>query len=216
MPLTFTPPSRARRSAWPLMLLLGALAAGHPAAQAADGADKRVAAAREAARKAQAAQQQAEQERDRLRQEQAGLNSRQTQLERELGGSRAQVRSAQTALAQVQAERDRLRDELARLKSEQQQLADRESQAQQALAAQRQLTQTLTGLLERSVAALGRAEQANRELHGLGLKAVEAYTQRTPDAWLARSEPFMGLGAVTLENEAEALRQALDAQRVVP
>jgi hypothetical protein len=31
-----------------------------------------------------------------------------------------------------------------------------------------------------------------------------------------RSEPFLALGAVTLEDEAEGLRKALDAQRVAP
>lgn len=62
--------------------------------------------------------------------------------------------------------------------------------------------------------ALGKAEQANRSLHGLGLQAVQAYTERTPEAMRSRSDPFLALGAVRLEDEAEGLREALDAQRV--
>ena len=79
-----------------------------------------------------------------------------------------------------------------------------------------QVTASVTTLLEKSTAALARAEEANRTLHGLGLQAVDAYTQRTPEAMRTRSEPFLALGAVKLEDEAENLRKALDAQRVVP
>ena len=81
---------------------------------------------------------------------------------------------------------------------------------------QHRTTQAVGALLARSVKSLAAAEEANRQLHALGLKAVEAYTERTPEANRAKGEPFLGLATVRLENEAEALRRAMDAQRVTP
>jgi len=196
-------------------------------AHAADGGDKRLAQAKEVARAAQAALQQAQQERDTLRQQQATDKAEKEQLAQRLsraegaarGEQAAKVQQAQ-ALTVAQAELAQLRTELAaehqRRERAERAAADATAQGQQALASQRQVTAAVTALLEKSVASLARAEQANRTLHGLGLQAVDAYTQRTPEAMRARSEPFLALGAVTLEEEAEGLRRALDAQRVAP
>lgn len=194
---------------------------------AADGGDKRLAQAKDAARKAQAALQQAQQERDTLRQQQATAVAEKDALGERLSKAQADARSSQRrhteqaqALASAHAELGRVRAELAdertRREKAEAAAADTLAQSQQALQAQRQVTASVGALLEKSVAALARAEEANRTLHGLGLQAVDAYTQRTPEAMRTRSEPFLALGAVTLEDEAEKLRKTLDAQRVAP
>lgn len=196
-------------------------------AHAADTGDKRLAQAREVARQAQAAMQQAQQERDSLRQQQTTLAAEKDQLTQRLDRTEGERRTLQArerqqaeALRQAQEEAAHLRaelaDETARRTNGEQKAADELTQARQALAAQRQVTASVTNLLERSVSALARAEEANRQLHALGLQAVQAYTERTPEAMRTRSEPFLGLGAVALDNEAETLRRALDAQRVAP
>ena len=209
----------------PRTLTIALALAGSVAAHAAD--DKRLAQAKEAARKAQAALQQTQQERDTLRQQQAAMAAEKTALDERLSKAQADARASQSrharqaqALAGAEAELARVRAELAdeRVRREKAEAAAAESiaQAQQALQAQRQVTASVTALLEKSTAALARAEEANRTLHGLGLQAVDAYTQRTPEAMRTRSEPFLALGAVKLEDEAENLRKALDAQRVAP
>lgn len=209
-------------------LILGlALSVSAGLALAADNGDKRLAQAKEAARKAQAALQQAQQERDTLRQQQATTAAEKDALDQRLVKVQAEVRSSQSrqaqqsqALAGAQAELARVRaelaDERARREKAEATAAETLAQAQQAVLAQRQVTASVSALLEKSTAALARAEEANRNLHGLGLQAVDAYTQRTPEAMRTRSEPFLALGAVKLEDEAETLRKALDAQRVVP
>lgn len=205
--------------------LLLALAAHAP--QAADADDKRLALAKEAARRAQAALQQAQQERDTLRQQQAGAAAEQDALTQRLTRAQADARQGQAkqaqqqqALTQAQAELERLRAELAAERTQREKAeaaaTDATAHGQQALQAQRQVTAAVSALLEKSVQALGRAEEANRNLHGLGLQAVEAYTQRTPEAMRTRSEPFLQIGAVRLEGEAETLRKAMDLQRVAP
>jgi chromosome segregation ATPase len=207
----------------PRTLTIALALAGSVAAHAAD--DKRLAQAKEAARKAQAALQQTQQERDTLRQQQAAMAAEKTALDERLSKAQADARASQSrharqaqALAGAEAELARVRAELAdeRVRREKAEAAAAESiaQAQQALQAQRQVTASVSTLLEKSTAALARAEEANRTLHGLGLQAVDAYTQRTPEAMRTRSEPFLALGAVKLEDEAENLRKALDAQRV--
>lgn len=196
-------------------------------AHAADAPDKRLAAAREAARRAQAALQQAQSERDALRTQQAAAAAQQESLQARLAQAEAQSRSGRArqsqqaeALSRAQAELERLRVELAEERARREQaenaFAQGRAQGEQALAAQRQVTASVTALLEKSTAALARAEQANRSLHRLGLEAVDAYARRTPEAMRARDEPFLGLAAVSLEDEAENLRKALDAHRVAP
>lgn len=202
-----------------------ALLAGHGtlAAPPADPAERRVQQARDLARQAQAALQQARQERDALQAASAATQAEKQALADRLAAAESRARSTQArdheALATAQAELARLREELAaeRQAREQQQARADEAlaAARQELAGQRQVAASVTALLERSTTALARAEQANRELHTLGLQAVDAYTRRTPEAMRAHDEPFLGLGKVALQDEADRLRQALDAQRVV-
>lgn len=208
------------------IILIALMAVCH-APQAAGAEDKRLVQAKEAARKAQAALQQVQQERDTLRQEQATALAERETLAQQLAQIEARARSGQArqaqthqALGQAQAELERVRSDLAseraRREKAEADAAEATARGQQALLAQRQVTAALSALLEKSVQALAQAEQANRQLHGLGLQAVDAYTQRTPEAMRARSEPFLQIGAVRLEEQAEVLRKAIDAQRVAP
>ncbi|MFZ5551295.1 MAG: hypothetical protein ACOZJX_21545 [Pseudomonadota bacterium] len=208
-----------------LVTMMLVLAAQGP--YAADANDKRLALAKEAARRAQAALQQAQQERDTLRQQQAGTAAENEAMARQLTQARAEARQEQArqarqqqALTQAEAELERLRAELAAERGQREKTetsaAEAVSRAQAELLAQRQVTASLSALLAKSVQALSRAEEANRQLHGLGLQAVEAYTRRTPEAMRTRSEPFLQIGAVRLEEEAETLRKAMDLQRVAP
>lgn len=213
--------TKTMRSLWMAALLVAS------AVQAADAPDKRLAAAKAAARQAQAALQQAQTERDALRQQQAAAAAEKEALGGRLARAEAQSRAGQAkqalqamALAEANAALERVRAELADERRQREHAeraaAEARDQGEQALQAQRQLTAAVTALLEKSTAALARAEQANRTLHGLGLQAVDAYAQRTPEAMRARDEPFLALGVVQLENEAENLRKALDAHRVAP
>jgi chromosome segregation ATPase len=195
--------------------------------QAAGAEDKRLVQAKEAARKAQAALQQVQQERDALHQQQATTAAEKETLAQQLAQIEARARSGQArqaqthqALGQAHAELERVRSDLAIERSRREKAeadaAEATARGQLALLAQRQVTAALSALLEKSVQALAQAEQANRQLHGLGLQAVDAYTQRTPESMRARSEPFLQIGAVRLEEQAEVLRKAMDAQRVAP
>lgn len=192
--------------------------------------DKRAVQLREAARSAQAAAQRAQQElaavkdeRDRLIQDDDARRAKLVEAQAQGRATAGQVVGLKVSLAQVSAERERLKADLADVLSGQAALKLQLEKAQaavmastQALDEQRRTTQAVSSLLERSVKSLAAAEQANRQLHALGLQAVNAYVQATPEAVRARDEPFLGLAAVTLEDRAEALRRALAEQRVAP
>jgi chromosome segregation ATPase len=215
-------------SSWLSAGVLGLLLLGATSAHAED--DKRAAQLREAARRAQAAAQQAQQELSTLKAERDRLAQADEQRQRELGAAQAQSRQRsgqaaqlRAALAQAEAERDKLQaertQEAAAREELQRQLEATQTQVQagaQALAEQRRVTQAVTGLLERSVKSLAAAEEANRSLLSLGLQAVRAYTEATPQAYWAKGEPFFGLASVRLENEAESLRRAMAEQQVAP
>lgn len=215
--------TRARRSPWAL-LMLTALAVHSGACFAED--DKRSAQLREAARRAQQQLQQAQQELNAVKAERDKLASQQGAQQQALAAAQAQGRgqlsSLRTSLDRAKADGERLQADLQSERSQREAVA-RELQASQgqwqsasqALEEQRRLTQTVAALLERSVKALAAAEEANRQLQALGLKAVEAYTQATPEAMRAHDEPFLGLAAVRLDNEAEVLRRDMAQHRIV-
>ncbi|MEK8032700.1 hypothetical protein AACH06_17915 [Ideonella sp. DXS29W] len=215
--------TRACRSPWAL-LVLTALAVHSGACFAED--DKRSAQLREAARRAQQQLQQAQQELNAVKAERDKLASQQGAQQQALAAAQAQGRgqisSLRTSLDRAKADGERLQADLQSERTQRETLA-RELQASQgqwqstsqALEEQRRVTQTVAALLERSVKALAAAEEANRQLQALGLKAVEAYTQATPEAMRAHDEPFLGLAAVRLDNEAEVLRRDMAQHRIV-
>jgi len=189
--------------------------------------DKRSAQLREAARRAQQQLQQAQQELTGIKAERDKLaaqeQSNQQALAAEKAQSRGQAASLRTSLDRAKAEGERLQTDLKNEQTQREALAHELEEAQtklqattQTLEEQRRITQAVTALLERSVKALASAEDANRQLHALGLKAVNAYTQATPEAMRAHDEPFLGLAAVRLDNEGEALKREMANQRVVP
>jgi chromosome segregation ATPase len=189
--------------------------------------DKRSAQLREAARRAQQQLQQAQQELSSLKTERDKLAAQEQANQQALTAaqaqSRGQVASLRASLDRSKADGERLQGDL-KNEQVQREAAARELEATQArlqatsqtLEEQRRITQAVTALLERSVKALASAEDANRQLHALGLKAVTAYTQATPEAMRAHDEPFLGLAAVRLDNEAEELRREMASHRVVP
>lgn len=198
-----------------------ALLAG--AAHAED--DRRSAQLREAARRAHQQLQQAQQELSSITAERDKLAAQEQSNQQALAAaqtkSRGQVANLRASLDRSKAEGERLQADLKNERA-QREAAARELEATQAklqatsqtLEEQRRITQAVTALLERSVKALASAENANRQLHALGLKAVTAYTQATPEAMRAHDEPFLGLAAVRLDNEAEELRREMANQKV--
>jgi chromosome segregation ATPase len=189
--------------------------------------DKRSAQLREAARRAQQQLQQAQQELSIVKAERDKLaaqeQSTQQALAVEKAQSRGQAVSLRTSLDRAKAEAERLQVDLKNEQAQREALTRGLEEAQtklqataQTLEEQRRITQAVTALLERSVKALASAEDANRQLHALGLKAVNAYTQATPEAMRAHDEPFLGLAAVRLDNEGEVLKREMANQRIVP
>jgi chromosome segregation ATPase len=196
-----------------------------PTAHAED--DKRSAQLREAARRAQQQLQQAQQELNGIKAERDKLaaqeQSNQQALAAEKAQSRGQAATLRASLDRAKADGERLQGDLKTEQTQREALAKELEATQtklqttsQTLDEQRRITQAVTALLERSVKALASAEEANRQLHALGLKAVTAYTQATPEAMRAHDEPFLGLAAVRLDNEAEELRRDMANQRIAP
>lgn len=189
--------------------------------------DKRSAQLREAARRAQQQLQQAQQELSSIKTERDKLAAQEQSNQQALAAvqaqSRGQVAGLRASLDRSKADGERLQGDLKNEQAQREATA-RELEATQAklqvtaqtLDEQRRITQAVTALLERSVKALASAEDANRQLHALGLKAVTAYTQATPEAMRAHDEPFLGLAAVRLDNEAEELRRDMASQRIAP
>ena len=191
--------------------------------------DKRSVQLREAAKRAQAATQQAQQElatvkaeRDQLAQAGQGQRDQLAQVQAQGRAAAGQAARLKASVAQMTAERDQLKADLAREVAAREALALQFEKSQataqattQALDEQRRTTQALSALLERSVKSLTAAEEANRQLQALGLQAVAAYEADTPVAARARDEPFLGLAAVRLTDEAEVLRKAMAAQVLV-
>jgi chromosome segregation ATPase len=207
-------------------LILSGLALAAGLGHAED--DKRGAQLREAARRAQQAAQQAQQElatvrteRDRLAAEDEGRKAQLATAQSQRSVALAKASALGAELARLGAERDRLQADLAAADTARQQLEKQLEASQtesantaQTLAEQRRVTATVVTLLERSVKALAAAEEANRQLQALGLKAVEAYASATPEAVRARDEPFFGVAAVRIEAEAEELRRAMGALKL--
>lgn len=187
---------------------------------------------REGLRRAQAALQHTTAERDALTAEKAALAGQLADTQAQLAKAQAASRALQASSLQQVAALARQHGELAASRLAVQQAASAtatsaEASTSQALALQQQLAtlrsesagraQTvaaLVQLLERSVTALAAAELANAQLFAAGLDAVNRLRSKTLDDSQARADPMLGLRAVQIENEAEALRSALDKLRI--
>jgi len=209
-----------------LLILMLLLATALPAA-AQDG-NKRE---REALRRAQAALQQAQGERDALQAQKAALETERgaaaitaEKLRRQLVAAHLEAQKlrdeARRATADLEAERTRMAE--ARRTAEMA-ATEREASLRQQLAAmQRERDErtlanaSLVTELERRTAALEDARGRVRELHALGIEAVDRYREKSPQDQRLQNEPVFGFGAVRIENVAEDLRMRLDAQRLPP
>ena len=119
----------------------------------------------------------------------------------EWAASRTAAQDAATAAAEAsRGQEQALQQQLATLRSEN--------------AGRAQTVAALVQLLERSTAALAAAESANARLFAAGLEAVSRLRSKTPEDLQAQADPWLGLRAVQIENQAEALRSALDKHRM--
>lgn len=205
-----------------LVALLGLALAGASMAQD----DKRASREREALRRTQQALRSAQEQQATLLREKAALAAEKEQLDvaakkasAQLGSAQAQAGRARGELAKTEAELAQLRGELEALKNagagREQALQTRVEtlttslqESQRLLAERSQTVSTVTMLLQRSSEALAGAEAKNRELYGIGRRLLEVYRR-------GGGEGVFGLDAVKLENEAEALRSEIEAQRLV-
>jgi chromosome segregation ATPase len=218
------PPLKGSAPAGVLLAFCGAaLLAGPVIAQE----DKRLMHARESLRRAQTALQAAQQEKLGLQRDKAALEQERNGLEQAIAAAQkaekvaaGQRQRLEVEIRRVGAERDRLLAEMETLRGDRAVMVDQLASSQRQLASsalardeQRRLNAALLELLERSVATLSAAEAKNRELYRLGYQVLEAWRHATPEAQRAQSEPLLGIASVRMEDEAEALRRLLDAQR---
>jgi chromosome segregation ATPase len=166
---------------------------------------------------------------------QAALDKASAQASAQARAGSAEAQRLRGDAARLRAEAERLRQELATEKGMAQQLQQQLDQAnallQQAKAAHEtmqlqvrdarreaaertQSNTALTALLERATQALTQAEGRNRQMHAAGLAALQRYRSKTEADLRAQNEPFLGLRAVEIENEAERLRGELDKHRM--
>lgn len=184
---------------------------------------------REALRRAQAALKQSQDQQASLVREKADLSAQADKLgetakraESQLSGSRSEAVRLRAELARAQSEL-----ELSRARAEGEKAADNASaqariddlaqrlgQASRLAADRAQTVASLAGLLERATQSLLKAEKANRQMHAVGMNLIEQLrTRRSADSIL-EAEPVLGFGQVRLENNAEELRDKLDALKL--
>lgn len=178
-------------------------------------------------RRAQAALQAAQAQVDGLTAEKAALAKEKTAQAEDVLRQRAALRNQQQQREQAQSQIVQLRQDIAVASAHHQQAeaeaVERETLLQQQMATHRrelaelrQSNTNLVSLLERKTIALSAAEAKNRELHRLGLQAVELWRNKTPfEADLASGSVF-GVARVREEDAAEALRIGIDGQRLPP
>lgn len=178
---------------------------------------------KEALRRTQAALRQAQEQQAALAREKDDLTSQRDKLDdtakhaqSQLAGARSeaarlnatlarQAEDAAAAKARDDAER---RDLAARLEQQSQRLADTQRTADERARA----NAALVALLEHATQSLAAVEKANGEMHALGLRMIDRIRGRdeSPQA----PDPVLGFDQVKLENEAERLRDQLDAAKL--
>ena len=202
-------------------LLLGATLSFSCAAQD----DAHTSREREALRRTQAALRQAQETQAALAKEKDDLASQRDKLDEaakrtqsllaasrsDTGRLNASLVHAQEELAATQARAEAARTDLetrlaeqAQRLAEMQRIADERARSNAALAA----------LLEQATQSLTAAEKANLQMHALGLQMIERLRGREAGTDGDAGDPVLGFGQVRLENEAEALRDKLDAARL--
>lgn len=217
-----------RTVTWAWLPLAAALmfALGAPASAQQENADSvRAARQREALRRTQEALKQAQEQ-------QAALTREKTQLTTDKAKADDEARRSGAQLGSARSEAVRLRADVARSTAEQEAQrsaarADKQAATsaateltQRLVNAERELTErtrtvaALSALTERSSKALAAAEDANRQMHALGLQLIEQLRATGRSDSVLALRPVIGFNAVKLENEAEALRDKLDALKL--
>lgn len=208
----------------PLVLTL-CLAAG--LAQAAPEDDKRLALARDALHRAQAAAQSAQAERDQLQQQKAQLEQQKAASDQQLAKAGAQAASLsaqraqrEAALAAATTERDQFKTALetsqaneAELQKRLEALQGQLVQAQAQGAEQRRTTQSLAGILQRSVQSLAAAEAQNRGLADQGRLALSSWQmcEREGSGHVQQALGEAGFADTWADGRAEVLRREMEA-----
>ena len=178
-------------------------------------------------RRSQAALQAAQAQVDGLTAEKAALAKEKTVQTEDALRQRAALRSEQQQRDAAQSQIAQMRQDsaaaIARQQQAEAQAADRETQLQQQLTTLRgelgelrQSNTNLVSLLERKTLILVAAEAKNRELHSLGLQAVDMWRNKTPFEASLASGSIFGVARVREEDAAEALRARIDAGRLAP
>lgn len=188
--------------------------------------DAKVSKEREALRRAQTALRAAQEQQSSLQADRDKALADAQAARQAVSGAQAQAAGIAQRLKARETELDTLRGQLQSAREAQQdaeaRAAQREQGLQQQLQALRQesgarlqANQALAELLERSTRSLADAEAKNRQLHAIGLDLLRRWQGRPALDTALLQDPVLGLTAVRFEDQAEALRTALEAQRLV-
>jgi myosin heavy subunit len=175
---------------------------------------------REALRRAQLSVQQAQQERDTALGEKASLAQEKSKLAGELSQVSTQVRSAQLQSTSFKQQVARLNTELSQQKAEVLQAQQREEALQEQLKAMQakhaelsRVVDSLATLLIQRTQDVRVLNTANQAMYALGLDLIELQRSQSSSVWLKASDAVLGHREVKLENQAEAMRDKLEAAR---
>lgn len=181
---------------------------------------------REALRRTQAALRQAQETQAALAKEKDDLSSQRDKLDEsakrtqsQLAASRSDAGRLNASLAHAQEEltATQARDETARkdLEARLVEQAQRLAETQRIADERARSNAALVALLEQATQSLTAAEKANLQMHALGLKMIERLRGREAGTDGDAADPVLGFGQIRLENDAEALRDKLDAAKLV-
>lgn len=188
----------------------------------------------DALRRMQRNLQQAQQERDVATSEKAALQRELTALQARQQAEGASIARLQAELRQLRTAADAERAQVsqagqaleqARRAAEQQrqqhdsaaaQAARERAELQRELQGRTEVNQTLAARLAASTALVADLRQRNEQLHGIGLELLDQIRGAEGEARWWRREPVLGLSAVRAEDQAEQVRQRLDALRAAP
>jgi chromosome segregation ATPase len=212
-------PARARAAA-PRLALLLLLLAGGAFAQEEGGRRER-----EALHRAQSALHQAQEQQAALARDKAALAAARDQLDEAVKRTQSQLASSRSEAARLNAGLAHADEELAAARRRDEEgrrqaqasIDDLGRQLEQAhrLADERaKANASLTAMLERATQSLAAAEAANGRMHALGLQMIDELRGRAGASGAPSADPVLGFGQVKLENEAETLRDRLDAARL--
>lgn len=211
----------------PLAALVFTLSA--PVGAQQENADSvRAARQREALRRSQEALKQAQEQQAVLAHEKAQLATEKAKLDddarrqgSQLGSARSQATKLRAEVSRLMAEQEVQRSAASAGSADKQataaasaELKQRLEKADRELAERTRMVAALSTLTERSNKALSAAEDANRQMHVLGLQLIEQLRAASRSDSVFALRPVIGFNAVKLENEAEALRDKLDALKL--